>query len=247
MADNNAIKTEIKHDADLKQDIISIASPTTDKNISNLNKDISQDNYCNVRKTVVNDVPIRIFDPGNAVPKLYIGKLETIDYHAVLVCQAADVREDGNGMVGSCINNGKIISKGLSQIGYVAIINGNTRIGADLNSPYFEEAIQCNGAFFRQFALVKDGLMIDNNLKNKRIHRAICEWNGKIIVVQSECKESFHDFSQALIDYGVNNAVSLVGGDAAHGFCRNDSDEYEEWGSVTDKDLDYVSCLVWER
>lgn len=222
------------------------ASSLTEKNISNSDNKILTGNYCDVNRVIVNDVPIKIFDPGNAAPKLHVGKLETSDSHIILACQAADIREDNGGIVGAFIDNGTIISKGLSKVGFVAIINGKIKIGAELNSPYFEEAIQTNGSFFRQYALVKDGMLIENNLNNKSIRRAVCELNGSIIVAETESRESFHDFSQALIDYGVQNAVYLVGGTSSHGFCRLNSETLNEWGNSKYNNEKNVTYIVWE-
>ena len=223
------------------------ASSFTNKNISDSKTGIIKDDYCNISRIIVNDVPIKIFNAGNAVPKLTVGKVNNADPHIVMAFQAADIREDNGGIVGACIYNGEIISKGLSKVGFVAIINGNITIGAELNSPYFEEAIQGNGSFFRQYALVKDGLLIDNNHKGKSIRRAICDLNGTVIVAETETKESFHDFSQALIEYGIRNAVYLVGSSYAHGFCRGADSSLEEWGDPSVGSQKNVTYLIWEN
>lgn len=221
------------------------SSANTNKNISGLTTKKIKADYCQINRIIVNDVPLKIFNSGNAVPELRVGKIENTDSHVIMAFRAADIREDNGGIVGACINNGQIISKGLSKVGFVAIINGNIKIGAELNSPYFEEAIQSNGSFFRQYALVKDGLLIENNIKGKSIRRAICELDGKTIVIESESRESFHDFSQALIEYGATNAVCLVGGASTYGFCRQGSGSFEEWGDQEADIQKNATYIVW--
>ena len=61
-----------------------------------------------------------------------------------------------------------------------------------------------NGYFFRQYPLVKDGQVIDNEPKGKSIRRAICDRQGEIFMVETGSIESFHDFAQALADLGVD-------------------------------------------
>ena len=54
--------------------------------------------------------------------------------------------------------------------------------------------------------------------------------NGEIFMVQSATEESFHDFSLALVDLGVDHAVYLVGSSAL-GLAVDENGERYEWGN----------------
>ena len=62
-------------------------------------------------------------------------------------------------------------------------------------------------------------------------------------MVYSSTPESFHDFSQALADLGVSNAVYLVGSDRSYGFLRDESGHLTELstrGSDAQKNENYI-------
>ena len=108
-----------------------------------------------------------------------------------------------------------------------------------------------NGYFFRQYPLVKDGQVIDNEPKGKSIRRAICDRQGEIFMVETGSIESFHDFAQALADLGVDQAVYLVGS-SAYGWAVDEAGTTHEFG----EDNYYTgrrrmpkntSYIVWKR
>ena len=70
---------------------------------------------------------------------------------------------------------------------------------------------------------------IDNEPKGKAIRRAICDRQGEIFMVESGTRESFHDFSQALVDLGVDQAIYLVGS-TAFGWAVDESGTIYEFG-----------------
>lgn len=201
--------------------------------------------YCQIKNGSVNDIPFRIFRPLNAVPDLHIGKIDQRDKSIILALQAADVRRDNGKIVGACVNNGEVISKGIAKKGFVAIIDGNITVGVSEHSPLFEEAIEKDGDFFRQYPIVSNGAIVENNPKNISIRRAICERNGLCFVVETLVPVSFHDFSQMLVDLEVNNAVYLVGSQYACGFSRNEEHELQKWGEMKYSRAKNVSYLVW--
>ena len=114
--------------------------------------------------------------------------------------------------------------------GYCASIDGEVTIGVADNSPLFEEAINRGGYFFRQYPLVDNGLFVANEPKNKSTRRAICEREGEIFMIETLSKESFHDFTQALVDLGVDNAVNLAGSEA-YGWALDRDGEKHEFGT----------------
>ena len=207
--------------------------------------------YTEIRDTLINDIPIRIFIPHNAEMSLHIGRMDKEDKSIIYAAQAADVRADNGGIVGAFVLNGEPKAWGLSKKGFCASIDGKVTIGVADNTSLFEEATMHNGYFFRQYPLVKDGQVIDNEPKGKSIRRAICDRQGEIFMVETGSIESFHDFAQALADLGVDQAVYLVGS-SAYGWAVDEAGTTHEFG----EDNYYTgrrrmpkntSYIVWER
>ncbi|MBO7625081.1 MAG: hypothetical protein J6S82_07255, partial [Bacteroidales bacterium] len=182
-----------------------------------------------VRDTTVNDVPLRLQTPVNAVPSLHIGIPDSNDASLLLALQAADIRADNQQIVGAFVLDGELLSRGLSKKGFCAIIGGIIRIGMAESTPLLEEAIEKEGCFFRQYPLVSDGRMVENKPKGKALRHALCELDGRITVVSSLSRESFHDFAQALADLGVRQAISLSGGES-FGFRHLQGQPATPWG-----------------
>jgi hypothetical protein len=207
--------------------------------------------YTEIRDTLINDIPIRIYIPHNAEMSLHIGRMDKEDKTIIYAAQAADVRADNGGIVGAFVLNGEPKAWGLSKKGYCASINGKVTIGVADNTSLFEEATMHNGYFFRQYPLVKDGQVIDNEPKGKSIRRAICDRQGEIFMIETGSIESFHDFAQALADLGVDQAVYLVGS-SAYGWAVDEAGTTHEFG----EDNYYTgrhrmpkntSYIVWRR
>ena len=168
--------------------------------------------------TVINDVRLSLYIPHNATPELVLGAPDVKDKSIILAAQAADIRRDNKKILGAFVLKGEPLAWGLSKKGYCAIIDGNVTVGVSENSPLFEEATEKGGYFFRQYPLVDNGVLVENEPKNKTMRKALCSRAGQIFVAVSETDESFHDFSQALVDLGVKNAVYLVGSHYAYGW-----------------------------
>ena len=165
------------------------------------------------RKIVsVNDMPLNVYIPHNAHARLVIGMPDLTDSSILFACQAADIRADNGRINGAFVLNGTPIAWGLSKKGYCAIIGNTITIGMAENSPLFEKATEDKGYFFRQYSLVQNQQMVENNPKGKAIRKALCIKDKEIFMVTSEVKESLHDFAQALADMGVDNAIYLNGG-----------------------------------
>lgn len=207
--------------------------------------------YTEIKDTLINDIPIKIFIPHNAELSLHIGKMDKEDKSVIYAAQAADVRADNGGIVGAFVLNGEPKAWGLSKKGFCASINGKVTIGMAENSPLFEKATEEGGYFFRQYPLVSNGQAIDNEPKGKSVRRAICDRQGEIFMVETGSTESFHDFAQALADLGVNQAVYLVGS-SAYGWAIDETGAVHEFG----EDNYYTgrrrmpkntSYIVWKR
>lgn len=167
--------------------------------------------------TTIDGIRLMVLRPMNAVPKLCIGPIDENDNSIILASMAADIRRDNGKIVGAFVCEGEPKAWGLSKKGYCAIINGNMAIGVAENSPYFEQATETQGYFFRQYPAVSQGKPQANNPENKSIRRAVCSYKGDIAIIVSLDRELMNDFSNALAKMGVENAVFLIGG-SAHGW-----------------------------
>lgn len=168
--------------------------------------------------TVINDVPIAIYIPHNAIPELIVGRPPEKDPNIILAAQAADIRADNKQILGAFVDKGTPLAWGLSKKGYCAIIDGKMTVGTSENSPLFEQATETGGYFFRQFPLVDKGVLVENEQKNKSVRKALCSRAGQFFIAVTELDESYHDFSQALVDLGVDDAIALVGSKYAFGW-----------------------------
>ena len=199
--------------------------------------------YTELRDTVINDVQLSIFIPHNASPILTVGAPDNQTRKAILGCQAADIRQDNKQILGVFILKGKLLGKGSARTGYCAIIDDKLSIGVSESTPLFEQAIDSEGYFFRQFALVDNRTIVEGGPKNKSRRKALCSIDNKIVVIMSQTDESFHDFSEALIDLGVDTAISLVGG-YAFAWYRDKDDNLIQIG-IDEHKYRNESYIVW--
>ena len=168
--------------------------------------------------TVINDVHLSIYIPHNAKPELTLGVPDRKDKNIILAAQAADIRKDNRKILGAFVLKGEPLAWGLSKKGFCAIIEDKVTVGVSENSPLFEEATEKEGYFFRQFPLVDNGALVENEQKNKTMRKALCSRAGQIFMAVSETDESMHDFAQALVDLDVENAIYLVGSHSSFGW-----------------------------
>jgi hypothetical protein len=163
-----------------------------------------------------------------------------------LVFQAADIRADNLEIVGAFVLRGEPLSWGLSKKGYCGIIEDQVTIGVADNSPLFELATEKAGYFFRQYPLVSNGYLVENELKSKSLRRGLCQLEGKTVVVASQTKESLHDFAQALVDIGTSQAIYLVGS-AAMGWYRDTQGVGYALGNWEPREFENISFIVWSK
>lgn len=207
--------------------------------------------YTEIKDTLINDIPIKIYIPHNAEMYLHIGKINKEDTSIIYTAQAADVRADNGGIVGAFVLKGEPKAWGLSKKGFCASINGQITIGVAENSPLFEKATEEGGYFFRQYPLVSNGKLVENEPKGKSIRRAICDRQGEIFMVETGTTESFHDFAQALVDLGIDQAIYLVGS-TAYGWAVDENGKTHEFGEDNyytgrRKMPKNTSYIVWKR
>ena len=195
----------------------------------------------------INDIALDIYIPHGANAELAIGTPNISDSTIIFAAQAADIRADNKKIVGAFVLKGEPLAWGLSKKGYVAIIEGNLTIGLADNSPLFEEATEKEGYFFRQYPLVSNGTAIDNEPKGKSVRKAICKRNAETMIIMSKERESFHDFAQALADFGVDNAVYLVGSENAYGFYRTIDGRTIQFANKPRISHKYDNYIIWRR
>lgn len=196
--------------------------------------------------TVINDIPLAIYIPHNAVPQLSVGRPDANDKSIILIAQAADIRGDNKKILGAFVLKGEPLAWGLSKKGFCAIIDGQMAVGISPNSSLFEEATEKGGYFFRLFPLIDNGVLVENELKNKSMRKALCQRLGQYFIAVSQTSESFHDFAQALVDLGVENAISLVGSHYAYGWSVDAEGEQEMFGEDVHK-YKNENYLLWRH
>lgn len=207
--------------------------------------------FCEIIDTTINDIPLRISIPHNAEMSLHVGRMNLKDTTVIYTAQAADVRRDNGKIVGSFVLKGEPLAWGLSKKGFCAVIDGKITIGVDENTPLFEEATERGGYFFRQYPLVKNGVLVENEPKNKSVRRAICDRQGEIFIAECLSKESFHDFAQALVDLGIDQAIYLIGS-TSYGWAVDESGRRHEFGDESLYSEDHqlppnISYIVWRK
>ena len=186
--------------------------------------------FVEMTDTTINDIPMRLYIPHQMRYSLYVGTIDRNDPTILFATQAADVRADNGGIVGAFVLEGEPKAWGLSKKGFCAIINDTVTVGVAENSPLFEKATEEGGYFFRQFPLVDNSQLVENEQKGKAVRRALCDRNGEIFTVETLTPESFHDFAQALVDLGVDNGIYLVGS-AAYGWATDAEGQRHEFGN----------------
>lgn len=201
--------------------------------------------YIEVKEETVNDVPMFIYIPHEAQATLQLGLPVQTDSTVLFVAQAADIRKDNEDIVSEFVCAGEQLARGTAKPGFCAIIRDEITIGMAKQTPLLQQAIDQKGYFFRQYALVHNGELIENKPKNKSIRRALGKQRGKIVMIESRSPESFHDFSQALIDIGVSDAIYLVGS-TAYGWYRDKEGKQTEFGIFNNALPATASYIVWK-
>lgn len=200
--------------------------------------------YIEVLEETVNDVPLTVFIPHHATMSLVVGMPDNSDSTIVFAAMAADIRKDNKQIVGDFVLSGQRLARGVAKKGFVAIEGNKITVGTGESTPLLQQVIDNNGSFFRQYPLVNNGELVENNPKNKSIRRALAVRNEQVLMVESKNKESFHDFSQALIDIGVSDAIYLVGGDA-YGWFYDKERVRHEFGEAQSDLPESISYIIW--
>ena len=211
------------------------------------NADNSRSSEIAVSDTIIDSMQLYVLTPYNATPELFVGQLDTTDNSVLFAAQAADLRRDNGKIVGAFVCAGEPLSWGLSKKGYCAIFGDSITVGMAENSPFFEQATDVGGYFFRQYPAVSEGKMVENKPENRSYRRALCTLNGKIRVVYTTDRVMMNDFSTALVKLGVRDAIFLVGS-TAHGWYRQAADNsVVQLGYPVAPNMKYINYLVFRR
>lgn len=212
---------------------------------SNNLKSSTKHGFIEVKEETVNDVPLLIYVPHNAHPELQLEQPKQTDTKNIFVAYAADIRADNYQIVGDFVVAGKQIARGQRKKGFCAIIGNEVVIGSDEDTPYLDKAIKEKGYFFRQYPLVINGKMVENEPKGKSIRRAIAMLDKQMLIVESRSRESFYDFAQALVDIGISDAIYLVSGDS-FGWYYTETGEKLTFGvEKPNTSQNVANCIVW--
>nr|MDE6854183.1 phosphodiester glycosidase family protein [Muribaculaceae bacterium] len=133
---------------------------------------------------------------------------------------------------------------GEAKAGFCSIVNGEITVGVSDATPMLEQALSSDGYFFRQYPLVVGGQLVENRPKGRALRKALAELDGHISVIASTRRLTLHDFSQALIDLGVRNAIYLVGSSST-GLYTDADGRRTIIGQADRKTADNVNFIVW--
>ena len=167
--------------------------------------------HVTVSQQTVDDVPLRLLHPSGGHIELFVGALDTTDASIIMAARAADYRADNGKIAGAFVYKGELLSRGHPKLGFCAIIGHEVTMGMSPETPLFERAVEQEGYFFRQHSLVHNGELGEKTPPGKSVRRALCYDGKNLFVVDTEERESLHDFAQALLDMGVQEAISLMG------------------------------------
>ena len=180
--------------------------------------------HINILADTVNDVPMQIFLLEGVDSDLSLGLPSIQDTAILMALPAADIRKDNLDIVGDFVLEGRRYGNGKRKEGYCAMLRGQLFLGVSVSDTIMNYCMDRQGSFFRQYALVSKHKIWPNRLKGKSLRRAVAkkENDARIYVVVSRQRESLYDFSEALSDYGMCDAIYLPGGDAYAFYRMND-------------------------
>ncbi len=207
------------------------------------NKKEQEKAFIEILEETVNDVPMYVYIPHNASMELTTELPDKSDSSIIFVAQAADFRADNQGIVGDYVLAGNQLARGQRKEGFCAIIDNQITIGMATKTDFLSEAIAHNGYFFRQYPLVNNSTVVDNEPKGKSIRRALAIRNKQVLMVESRSRESFHDFAQALVDIGISDAIYLVG-ESAFGWYYDKDGTMTTFGKEKEN-LPGTNYLIW--
>lgn len=207
--------------------------------------------YVEMNDTIINNVSLHRYIPINAKPKLVLGLIKEIPEKYILGAMAADFSIDNGAysVTGAFVYHGEMLNHSKSKYGFCALLKDTVIIGDDLSTSYFEQAIEEKGDFFRQHALVHEGKVVTKFItKGEALRRALCRLNdGRLCIIDTDMSVTFEAFATALCQYGVKEAIALMGtGAAVRWAVDNAGRRYIAGADEYDFPNDVVNYIVWE-
>ena len=207
--------------------------------------------YVEIEDTIINNVSLHRFIPVNAKPKLVVGQIKEIPANFILGAMAADfgIYNGEYKVTGGFVIHGEMLSHSKSKYGFCAILNDTVVLGNNLSTSYFEQAIEENGDFFRQHALVHKGRVANKVLSNDgALRRSLCRLNdGNLCIIDTDMSVSLDDFAEALCQYGVVEGIALMGSGAAVRWAKDKAGRRFIAGADEYDFPDVVNYIVWEE
>lgn len=164
-------------------------------------------------KEGVSNVPLHIIKTKNMRAMLTADEKDLPDSTAescYLAATALEISPDGNILFQDFLLDKQKIFAEKKLRGYCAIINGNISIGISDKDDVMTYCQEHNGTFFRQDPLVIDeNIILNERIKGKDFRRALAKDSENIYLIESKNKESLYDFSCAIKDLGITDAINL--------------------------------------
>lgn len=207
--------------------------------------------WVEISDTIINDISLHRFIPVNARPKLVVGLIKQIPKEYILGAMAADfgLYDEKYQVVGGFVHHGEMLSHSKSKYGFCALLKDTIVIGNALSTSFFEQAIEEKGDFFRQYALVKDSEVVHNPpTHNDALRRSLCRLSdGRVCIIDTDMSVSLDSFSTALRQYGIIEAVALMGSGAAVRWAVDKAGRRYIAGADEYEFPNVVNYIVWEK
>ena len=153
--------------------------------------------------------------------ELELAVLPSIDNDSIVACATAALTGEKLPQFAHSNIAGDHVSHGEHNAGYKSSyctgvftwVDGSWNFGTDRAArDLLADAAARGGAGFMQDLLIHDGIEVKHRrASSDRVEcRALCEREGRLCVIQSDKAMRLGDFVTALLDYGVDNAISLT-------------------------------------
>ena len=148
------------------------------------------------------------------------------DSSIYLVTRSSDYKivNDKKEIIGDFVLNGEVLERSNWRAGFMAIVDSNAQIGIDRSNKILKHVKSNGGSMFRQLALVSAGMKCDNQfiLKGKVTRCAYGrDRNNTLYFIETENPENLYGFADALIEYGIIDAIYVTGGKQPDLFYRS--------------------------
>lgn len=207
--------------------------------------------YVEISDTMINNVSLHRFIPLHARPSLVMGVMKEFPSDCILGAMAADfgLNKGEYQVIGAFVHQGKMLSYSRSKYGFCALLSDTVVMGNELTTSYFERAIKEGGDFFRQYALVHNGQVVSNPpTHNDALRRALCRMkDGQLGIIDTDMSVSLDSFSTAISQYGVVEAVALMGSGAAVRWAVDKQGRRFIAGADEYDFPDVVNYIVWRK